>query len=503
MNAVLITGAGPTGLVLALFLARKGVPLRIIDKNTGPGRTSRAMAVHARTLEFYRQLGIAEEAVQKGIKVNAVHVREGHKEKGRVNLGDIGEGLSPYPFVLSFAQDEHERFLLKHLNAAGVEVEWKTELVSYSDKGGFVEAEIRKEEQTEVIETAFLCGCDGAHSTVRRGLDLDFPGGTYEHTFYVADVKASGEAASKHDLNLCLEEAGFCIVFPVRSTGMNRFVGIVPSALENRETLSFKDIAPFAEKLLHVKVHEVNWFSTYRVHHRVADQFRKGRVFILGDAGHIHSPVGGQGMNTGIGDAVNLAWKLAGVLNERVDEIILDSYETERIAFARSLVATTDRAFQAVVGQNARGRLVRTVLIPRIAPFFLRFPPIKKAAFNRVSQIRIHYRDSLLSMGKAGKLQGGDRLPWISVGRNDNFEALKTAAWQVHIYGKANPGLLTIAKQHNLPLHEFAWSRASANAGLRRDALYLVRPDGYIALADSEQTINKLTEYLSKFKIRN
>ncbi|ASB91130.1 FAD-dependent monooxygenase [Bacillus sonorensis] len=501
MNSILITGAGPTGLVLALYLARRGVPLRIIDKNSGPGRTSRAMAVHARTLEFYRQLDIADEAVAKGIKVNELHIRGGSKEKGRAELGDMGGGLSPYPFVLSFAQDEHEQFLLEKLKESGIEVEWETELSSFIDEGGYVAAELKKNGKTETVKAAFLCGCDGAHSTVRRGLGLDFHGGTYEHTFYVADAEASGDAASKHDLNMCLGEDGFCIVFPVRSTGLNRFIGILPPALEDRGKPAFEDVAPFIENLLHVKIHGVNWFSTYRVHHRVAGKFRKGRVFILGDAGHIHSPVGGQGMNTGIGDAVNLAWKLAAVLHGRANEAVLDSYETERRAFARQLVNTTDKAFHAIIGQNLTGRLVRTVLIPHVAPFLLGFSTVKKAAFNTVSQIRIHYRDSALSVGKAGKLQGGDRLPWVSGDGIDNFAPLISADWQIHIYGEATEEMRETAGKHNLALYEFKWNPACGKAGFLRNTLYLVRPDGHIGLADSRQDIPKLSNYLSSFGI--
>ncbi|UOY87809.1 FAD-dependent monooxygenase [Bacillus glycinifermentans] len=500
MNSILIIGAGPTGLVLALCLARQGVPFRIIDKNSGPGRTSRAMVVHARTLEFYRQLDIADEAVEKGIMVNRVRIRRKGKEKGHFKLGDIGEGLSPYPFALSFPQDEHDRFLLEKLKAEGIEVEWETELVSFVDKGGYVAVELKKKDQTEIVETSYLLGCDGAHSTVRRGLDLDFQGGTYDHTFYVADAEASGDAASTTDLNVCLGEEEFCIVFPVRNTGLNRFIGIVPPVQEGRGTLAFEDIAPFIERLLKVKVHGVNWFSTYRVHHRVAEKFRKGRVFILGDAGHIHSPVGGQGMNTGIGDAVNLAWKLAAVFHRRAGEAVLDSYETERIAFARLLVNTTDKAFQAIIGRHPAGRLVRTVLMPYAGPFLLGFRPVKKAAFNTVSQIRIHYRDSFLSTGKAGKLHGGDRLPWVE--EIDNFAPLKTADWQIHIYGKAGEGMRETAKNLKLALHEFQWSRACDKAGFLKDALYLVRPDGYIGLADRNQDTRKLREYFSQCKIK-
>ena len=377
---ILIVGAGPTGLALALFLAKAGVTPRIIDKNSGPGQASRAMAVQARTLEFYRQLGFAEEVVSKGIPIEAIHLRAHDHIVSQIKIADFGKGMSPYPFVLSFPQDDHERLLVAHLQAAGVEVEWETEFKELRDTGEAVGATLQKKDGTqEECTAAYMCGCDGARSTVREDLQLGFAGGTYDKTYFVADVEATGEAAQGHNFSFCLGAQDFLIVLPVRSTGMNRLIGIVPEEFKGQENVVFDDIRPFAEKAADIRVEKVNWFSTYRAHHRVAEHFRAGRVFVSGDAGHIHSPVGGQGMNTGIGDAVNLAWKLAAVVAGRADASLLDTYEPERIAFARSLVATTDKMFQLMTGRagatNCFGKRCSRTLRRSRSAFRARVPP--------------------------------------------------------------------------------------------------------------------------------
>ena len=500
---ILIVGAGPTGLALALFLVRSGVTPRIIDKNSGPGQASRAMAVQARTLEFYRQLGFAEEVVQKGIPIEAIHLRAHQRVVSEISIADFGEGVSPYPFVLSFPQDDHERLLVEHLDKAGVEVEWNTELVELREAGDSVYATLRKKDGTqEECTAAYLCGCDGGHSRVRENLQLGFAGGTYDKTYFVADVEATGEAAKGHTFSFCLSAQDFLIILPVRSTGMNRLIGVVPAELNAQEHVSFDDIRPFAEKAADIRVEKVNWFSTYRAHHRVADHFRQGRVFVAGDAGHIHSPVGGQGMNTGIGDAVNLAWKLAAVVQNRADASLLDTYEPERIAFARSLVATTDKMFQLMTGSGVGNQLFRESLFPHLATFALGFSATRNAAFRLVSQTRISYHDSALSEGKAGEVGGGDRLPWISFADgSDNFAPLQALDWQVHIYGEAEPALLEGAAKAGIALHRFEWNEGAHQAGLRRNALYLIRPDGYIALANDAQDTATLQTHLSRFKI--
>ena len=333
---VLIVGAGPTGLVLALWLTRLGVAVRIIDKTAEPGTTSRALAVQVRTLEFYRQVGIADAVVESGVKIAGVNLWVRGAKAARVPLQNIGESLTPFPFALVFPQDAHERLLIERLDALGVKVERRTELVRFDQHAESVRAVLKRPDGSEEIcEAAYLAGCDGAHSTVREALAIGFPGGTYAGLFYVADVEASGPATD-FELHVDLDEADLLIVFPMKGKGCVRLVGTVREepGSGDRE-LTFDDVSSRAIEHLKLTIAKVNWFSTYRVHHRVAHSFRKGRAFLLGDAAHVHSPVGGQGMNTGIGDAVNLAWKLAAVLNGGAADSLLDTYELERIGFAR------------------------------------------------------------------------------------------------------------------------------------------------------------------------
>ena len=351
---VLVAGAGPTGLVLALWLAKKGIPVRIVDKAQGPGETSRAMAVQARTLELYNQLGIADEVIKEGIKTKGIQALERGHPVVAFELENLGAGLSPYPFVLSYPQDEHERLLGRHLKEAGIEIEWNTEVQDLKETSDSVTVSFNKQGQTQEDTYDYVCGCDGAHSVVRQRLGLGFPGGTYDVIFFVADVVANGEVSEEaFRANL---GSDILLVFPIRSSGHFRLIGTVPEPHADNEMVRFEDIQAQVEELGGLKVQSVDWFSRYKVHHRVAQNFRVGRCFIAGDAGHIHSPVGGQGMNTGIGDAVNLAWKLAEVAHG-ADPALLDTYEAERLAFAQSLVETTDRAFTAVTNKGVLGYL--------------------------------------------------------------------------------------------------------------------------------------------------
>jgi 2-polyprenyl-6-methoxyphenol hydroxylase-like FAD-dependent oxidoreductase len=495
---VLIVGAGPTGLVLALWLTRLGVRVRIIDKTAEAGTTSRAVAVQARTLEFYQQLDLAGAVVAAGVKVAAANLWVGGARAARLPLGRLGEGLSPFPYALTYPQDAHERLLIERLDARGVRVERRTELVRFDQHPDGVRAVLKRPAGSEeMCEAAYLAGCDGAHSTVREALAVGFPGGTYSGLFYVADVDAAGPAADG-EIHVDFEEADFLAVFPLKGAGRMRLIGPVcwDPEREHRE-LTFADVSERAIKNLKLTVAKVNWFSTYRVHHRVAARFREGRAFLLGDAAHVHSPVGGQGMNTGIGDAVNLAWKLAAVLHGGAGDSLLATYEPERIGFARRLVATTDRLFTLVTKQGRVARLVRTRLFPLVAPLLFRLPPVRRFLFRTVSQIGVNYRNSPLSAGTAGAVRGGDRLPRVEMGPgSDNFAPLSSLTWQVHIYGNARGGLAEACAELQLPLHEFGWRQGMRRAGLRRNALYLVRPDGYVALADPHAAPEWLREYL-------
>jgi 2-polyprenyl-6-methoxyphenol hydroxylase-like FAD-dependent oxidoreductase len=496
-DTILVVGAGPTGLVLALSLARRGVKVRIIDKNSGPAQASRAMVVHARNLEFYRQLGFADEVVGQGLKMDRVHLRERGREAASFALGDIGRGLSPFPFLLCYPQDDHERLLGAKLREAGVEVEWNTALTGLEQDADGVEAQLERDGRRERARAPYLFGADGAHSAVRHALGIGFPGGDYDQVFYVADVATE---AGGTDMLMTLDVHGFGLYLPVRSSGMQRLIGLVPPELAGRHDLTFDEIRPRAEQLTGLRVKELNWFSLYHVHHRVAAHFRVGRCFIGGDAGHIHSPVGGQGMNTGIGDAINLAWKLADVLRGRAGPQILDSYEPERIAYAHTLVATTDRLFQRVIGQGIGSELFRTVLMPHIFPLLTGFSAVRRAMFRAVSQVRIAYRDSALSRGRAGSVAGGDRLPWVA--DVDNFVPLRSLDWQVHIYGDAKRPMQDAAGELGLEVHAFPWTDAAHHAGFKRDAAYLVRPDGHVGLADPKQDPAALRDYARSIGLR-
>jgi hypothetical protein len=266
--------------------------------------------------------------------------------------------------------------------------------------------------------------------------------------------------------------------------------------------LTFQDVSDRAMNNLKVQVTKVNWFSSYHVHHRVTEHFRKRRAFLLGDAAHIHSPAGGQGMNTGIGDAINLAWKLAAVIAGRAGDNLLDSYEAERIGFARRLVATTDRIFSFATAEGRIADVMRTRVAPVLLPMAVSFGPVREYIFRTVSQITLNYRRGPLSRGVAGHVHGGDRLPWAPADGVDNFDMLATMDWQVHVYGSASVELAAWCAAHNVPLHIFGWRSEYETAGLARDALYLLRPDTYVALADGSGAPNALDRYFADHGIQ-
>jgi 2-polyprenyl-6-methoxyphenol hydroxylase-like FAD-dependent oxidoreductase len=505
---VLIVGAGPTGLVLALWLTRLGVRVRIIDKAEQPGTTSRAIAVQARTLELYRQIGLADAVVERGLQLAAANLWARGSKVGRAAFGDMGKGLSPFPYLLMFPQEEHERLLIEHLIEGEVEVERGVELVGFEDEGNGVLARLQQPDGAEeACKAAYLAGCDGAHSRVREVLKTGFPGGTYAHVFYVADVQATGPAMDG-ELHVALDDADFLAVFPMAGEGCARLIGTVRRDAEDQhQPPGWDHVSKRVIERMSIKVDQVNWFSIYHVHHRVAGHFRGGRVFLLGDAAHIHSPVGGQGMNTGIGDAVNLAWKLAAVLHDRAETGLLNTYEPERIAFARRLVATTDQAFKIVTSDGPIARFVRLHVVPGLLPALFESNSVRRFMFRTLSQTAVNYRGSKLSDGIAGRVRGGDRLPWIEFDpttdrRTDNFIPLTSLEWQVHVYGEPRQGIPELCQRRQLPLHVFPWQPVMSRAGLRRNAVYLVRPDGYVALADPDASASRLETYLDERGLR-
>jgi 2-polyprenyl-6-methoxyphenol hydroxylase-like FAD-dependent oxidoreductase len=306
---VLIVGAGPTGLLMSLWLTKYGVPHRIIDRHTTTGQTSRAIVMHARTLEYYRMLGLDQEIVDVGAKVKQLNINNSGRKRGEVLVGDAGIGQSNFPFILSVTQDEHEEILQQRLEAAGQKVERGVEMVKMdlppeNDAQCYVGATIRpvggSSIDEEAITTSYVIGCDGAHSSVRHATGIAMDGGTYQHTFFVADVFCHSPIQTEGNLNLCISSKEFVVVLPLpHKENRARFIGIVPHNLRHLEIeeITFEDCLPTIKKAVPgMEVEDVRWFAHYRVHHRCAASFQYGhRVFLCGDAAHLHSPVGGQG----------------------------------------------------------------------------------------------------------------------------------------------------------------------------------------------------------------
>lgn len=513
---VLIVGAGPTGLMLANQLGRRGVRVMIIDRHSGPAQQTRAMAVHARTLEIYAKLGIAEQALALGRKGNGANMWAGGKHTARIPLGDIGKTISPFPFVLMLGQDDNERILGAHLNQQGISVQWNTELIALTQMADGVYATLKLPDGTHTkICAAYAAGCDGGHSAVREFCGIQFPGAPYEHVFFVADTQATGNMVPD-ELNVYLWQEGFHLFFPMTGKDRWRVIGILPKRLRDRSDVTFNELSPDIQHDAgaNLDFKACSWFSTYRIAHRAAEKFRDKRCFLLGDAAHIHSPMGGQGMNTGLQDAYNLAWKLALVVKGQADEKLLDSYEAERLPVARRLLSTTDRAFTMLVSNHWLAGIFRTRILAKIAAFAMTFERAKQLAFRTISQTGIHYRQSPLSQ-TLGNLppnapKAGDRFPWLQLKFQTNgpvediFQKMDDLHFHLIVIGQSVPEEViqfdSLVIAHVIP-DDAHNTQELARVGISRSAFYLVRPDGHIVLAGDFLIISRLKTHLSNIGI--
>jgi 2-polyprenyl-6-methoxyphenol hydroxylase-like FAD-dependent oxidoreductase len=525
---VLVAGAGPTGLALAAQLAASGVRVRLIDRGLDRARESRALAIQPRTLEVLAGLGVTDELIACGNPAVQLRMHARGRELA-VPMFDLGLDDTAYPYLLFLAQAETERILTEHLAAAGIHVERGVELTGLSDAADSATATLRhRDGREEAMSAQYVAGCDGAQSTVRRLAGIRFEGNSYPQTFVLADADADGvEPGAAH---VFLSGQGMLFFFPLGKPAPWRLMAMRPPADRTpaEAPVVLDEVQAIASTYTGgtVRIHDPVWMTNFRLQHRAAACYRVGRAFLAGDAAHIHSPAGAQGMNTGIQDAVNLGWKLACTLHGVTDPALLDSYEAERAPVGKMVLRFTDRAFTIATSTSPVVRSARTRLAPAVIPLALKATTARARAFRTVAQLDIRYRHSPLSLdGPNPRRKGpkaGDRLPDANIidqGQPSRLHrALAATGWHLLLCGppdawtareitqltERHPSLVTVhhLTVQNTPgaLHD-PGGQALHRLGLtaRQAAQYLVRPDGHIGYRADGTDVTGLARYLSRW----
>lgn len=353
---VLVVGAGPAGLTLAASLQARGVDVVLLDKAAEAANTSRAAVIHARTLEVLRGIDISDELVRRGVIVPRFTLRDRDRELLTI---DFDELPTRHPYTLMLPQNITEDVLTSRLAELGGRVHRPYELARVQQDGDGVTATMVG---GETVRALYVVGADGMHSAVRDQTGIGFAGDTYDQSFVLADVHLDWEF-DESEVMLYFAPAGLMVVAPLPG-GRHRIVAtadVAPEHPDRDHIQALLDARGPQKRAARVK--DVVWSSRFRVHHRLADRYREGRVFLAGDAAHVHSPAGGQGMNTGIQDAVALAARLAGVLRDGADERILDGYEAERRPIAADVVAFTHRITRVATVDHSGIRRIRNATL--------------------------------------------------------------------------------------------------------------------------------------------
>ena len=506
---VVIVGAGPTGLALACQFVRYGIDCVIIEKNENITPYSKAIGVQARTLEIYEQIGLAKKAVAEGTIAGKGRLLVAGEVRGELDVSRLGEGLSPYPFVLMLEQSKNEKLLYEYLKSHQNKVHWGTELKSFTQNASVVTAHATtRDSVSQTIQARYLVGCDGPKSLVRHTLGLAFEGSTFERMFYVADAQI--DWTFSHDaVHVCLSKDSFVVFFPLKGDKRYRIVGVFPAEFDKEEgDILYEEIEARIreEAKLQLVIHDVEWFSTYKVHTRHVDKFSEGRCFLAGDAAHIHSPAGAQGMNTGIQDGYNLAWKMALVLHGKADERLLETYNEERLANAKRLLKTTDRLFELVAGSEWIVSFVRMHIFPPLAEHILNFEVVKKKLFPLLSQIGINYRESSLSKHNGDddfKVKAGDRMPYFLVDNASVYDRLQAPKFHYLVFSDTADDAQNMKSklgQEYSDRVDFNSIRVSTEIaavfGYENAFHVLLRPDNQVGFIGGVSSLSELRNYL-------
>jgi 2-polyprenyl-6-methoxyphenol hydroxylase-like FAD-dependent oxidoreductase len=529
---VLVVGAGPTGLTLAAQLRAFGTGFRVVDRQLDRVHESRALAVQPRTLEVLTGLGVAETMVERGNPGVRLQVHSGARTIERP-LFDMGLDDTAYPFLLFLSQAETEATLGEHLAGHGVSVERGVELVGMRDEPGHVACTLRHHDdgRTERVDARYVVGCDGAHSGVRTHAGIDFTGAAYPQTFVLADLDADGlEPGAVH---VHLSRAGMLFFFPLGHPAPWRLLGMRPSADaltgpgDEPPDLAFLQSLADSYTAARVQLRDPVWTTWFRLHHRHAGGYRSGRAFLAGDAAHVHSPAGAQGMNTGIQDAWNLGWKLALVADGTADPALLDSYEAERQPVGRDVLRFTDRAFTIATSANSLVGLLRAHVAPRLIGAVLRSVRGRAVGFRALSQLAIGYRASPAVHDGEPRLRpgprAGDRLPDAPVSLDGRPLTLhrSLAAPAFHLLLSGSPGdwpaedaevlggrdaaLVHVHRLMRTPrpgalvdVDGHAHRRLGVD-GAHRVCHHLIRPDGHIAYRAAGTDLGGLQAHLDRW----
>jgi 2-polyprenyl-6-methoxyphenol hydroxylase-like FAD-dependent oxidoreductase len=514
---ILIIGAGPSGLVLANILARQGVDVRIVDRKPGPVLESRAALVHVRTLELLDRLGLAGKAVERGLKCTHVEFYERGSWAAEFPLVGRGlETLTPFPYALLLGQQATEQLLVEGLETCGRGVEWETELVSLAERGSAVVR--RPDGSEETIAARWVVGADGASSAVRHVLHLGFAGTTYEQTGFLADVDLDLHAPTRLDpgrLRLNLTRGGFVGMAGLPG-GCYRLFGAVPPGMTPESPTDEVSHDAYARVSLHTiqqwfdkyffvdaRLTGATWTALFRTHSRIAERFRAGNVFLVGDAAHIHSPAGGQGMNLGMGDAFNLGWKLSLVANGKARERLLDTYEAERYPVAKTVLRGADRGFALEATEHAAAQWLRANVATRLVGPLMRLRATRRLVFQLLSQTWISYRASPAVAGVAfgrGAPRPGDRVAGDRAdhgGGGLQHTLILFEGPERDVSAQALAGLVG-RYAINVPVRVVP---PSAQGQRHAAHVWLVRPDGHISYSGPARDLDGLAAYMDAWYV--